>query len=83
MLAPSTPPRPLALDDAELDTVMRAAGVLNVVDRDPFLHAVAFALQQQPELGPGIVARVCAEAQKRFWRPPALDARVNGGKYAR
>jgi hypothetical protein len=83
MLAPSSSPRPLALSDSELDTIMRAARVLAVADRDSFLHAVAFALQQQPELGPGIVARVAAEMQKRFFRPPELAGHNHGGKHGR
>jgi len=74
---------PIALSDSELDTVMRAAGVLNVADRDNFLRDVATGLAGR-ELGDGIVARVCAEAQKRFWRAPELDGPGNhGGKYGR
>jgi len=61
---------------------MRAARVLNVADRDPFLRAVACALQQQPALGDGIVARTCAEIQRRFWVAPEIDGRGVGGKYA-
>ena len=52
---------PIALSDDQLHTVMRAAGVLNVADRDDFLRTVAHALAGR-ELGDGIVARVCAEA---------------------
>src|SRR5262245_36256880 len=74
---------PIRLSDSELNTVMRAAAVLNIADRDPFLRAVAESLAGR-ELGDGIVARVCAEAQKRFWRPPELDGRPAGlSKYAR
>jgi hypothetical protein len=72
----------LALSDNQLETVMRAAGVLNIYDRDEFLRAVAHELAGR-ELGDGIVGRVCAELQKRFWRPPELDGRTAGGKYAR
>src|SRR5262249_46664045 len=74
---------PIALSDSELATVMRAAAVLNVADRDPFLRAVADALAGR-EFGDGIVSRTCAELQKRFWRPPELDGRPAGlSKYAR
>ena len=52
---------PIAFSDDQLHTVMRAAGVLNVADRDDFLRTVAHALAGR-ELGDGIVARVCAEA---------------------
>jgi hypothetical protein len=72
----------LSLSDDQLSTVMRAAGALNVADRDPFLRAVALAGR---EIGDGVVGRVCAEAQKQFFRPPELDGRGNnhGGKYGR
>jgi len=49
---------------------MRAASVLNTFDRDDFLRAVAHELAGREPLGDGIVGRVCAELQKRFWRPP-------------
>jgi hypothetical protein len=76
----SSPSRPLALSDSEITTVMSAAAVLNVADRDAFLRGVAAALQQLPELGDGAVARVCREIQSRYWRAPAL--RPYDGKYA-
>jgi hypothetical protein len=73
---------PIALTDNQLSTVMRAAGALHVSDRDAFLRAVAATLATR-EIGDGTVGRVCAELQKRFFRPPENDARVAGGKYAR
>jgi len=76
---------PIRLTDDQLSTVMRAAGALNVYDRDDFLRAVATELAGR-ELGDGIVGRVCAEAQKRFFRPPEIDGRGGNhhvGKYAR
>ena len=81
MLAPS--PRPLALDDAQITTIMRSARVLAPRDRDEFMRSVAQVLQQQPELGDGIVARVCREVQRRYWRAPEVEARGAGGKYSR
>jgi len=80
MLAPSSP-RPLALTDSEITTIMAAARVLAVADRDAFLHAVATALATLPAVGDGIVARVCREVQQRYWRAPELHERP--GKYAR
>jgi len=76
---------PIRLTDSELSTVMRAAGALNLADRDSFLRAVATELAGR-EIGDGSVARVCAEAQKRFFRPPEIDGRGGNhhvGKYAR
>jgi hypothetical protein len=72
----------LTLSDNQLSAVMRAAGALNVADRDPFLRAVAHALAGR-ELGDGIVGRACAEVQKRFWRPPEIGGRHVGGKHGR
>jgi hypothetical protein len=72
----------LSLSVDQLNTVMRAAGALNVADRDPFLRAVAHALAGR-EIGDGVVGRTCAELQKRFWRPPEFDRRNHGGKHGR
>jgi hypothetical protein len=65
----------LRLTDAELDAVMNAARPLDPGLRDPFLQAVATALQQDcsGEIGPGTVARVCREMQRQFFSPPDLD----------
>jgi hypothetical protein len=63
---------PIRLSDVELDAVMAAARPLPVERRDAFLQAVAGALQGR-ELGPGVVHRVCAEAQRAFFDPPDLS----------
>ena len=55
---------PLALSDAQLDCVLRAAEPLDVADRDLFLRDVARALDGQ-ELGDGTLARTCREIQRR------------------
>ena len=78
MLAPS--PRPLALSDSEIAHIRSAARVLAVADRDAFLRSVAFALEQLPELGDGVVSRTCREIQSRYWRPPEF---TTGSKHAR
>ena len=72
--------RPIALSDSQLDTVMRACAALHVADRDDFLRMVAQTLAGR-EIGDGLVGRVCAELQKRFWRPPEIDGRNHVGKY--
>jgi hypothetical protein len=64
---------PISLTDVQLDAVMRAAAPLAIADRDPFLRAVAEALQGCQELGDGTVYRIVAEAQRRFWDPPLMD----------
>jgi hypothetical protein len=62
---------PLALTDAQLDAIHRAAWPLAAADRAPFLEAVAAKLSEHPELlGDGHIARVCVEVQRQFWTPP-------------
>jgi hypothetical protein len=63
---------PIKLSDDELSAVMSAAQPLPVDLRDPFLHAVASALQGR-EVGPGSVHRVCRELQREFFAPPDLS----------
>jgi hypothetical protein len=62
---------PLRLTDEQLDIVMRAAEPLASADRGSFLEAVAGELQGQ-EIGDGIVARICAELQRRYLSPPVV-----------
>ena len=72
---------PIALTDAQLDTIHRLAWPLLPVDRAPFLQAVASKLAEHPELmGDGYLARIAVECQRRFWTPPDIDA---SGKYGR
>jgi len=63
---------PLHLTDAELDSVLRAARPLAHDARDAFLLHVAQQLSMCTEVGPGVVSRVCREAQKKFFDPPDL-----------
>jgi hypothetical protein len=62
---------------------MAAARPLDPELRDPFLRSVANALQGQTMIGPGVVARVCAEMQRQFFTPPDLSAAApgRGSKY--
>jgi hypothetical protein len=65
--------QPLRLSDAELDAVFAACRPLDPDLRDPFLQAVAHALQDcNGEIGPGMVARVCRDMQQQFFNPPDL-----------
>jgi hypothetical protein len=64
---------PIRLTDSELDAVMAAARPLPVARRDAFLQQVAAELRHCNELGPGVVHRVCAETQRRFFDPPDLS----------
>jgi hypothetical protein len=72
---------PLRLSDDELDAVMAAARPLDPDLRDPFLRAVANALQGR-EVGPGTVARTCAELQWQFFHPPDPSRSAGTSKYS-
>jgi hypothetical protein len=63
---------PIRLSDSELSAVFDAARPLPVERRDAFLQQVAATLSACREVGPGIVHRVCADVQRRFWDPPDL-----------
>src|SRR5262245_41798265 len=56
----------LRLSDSELTAVMAAARPIDPDLRDPFLRAVASALQGQTVIGPGVVALTCAELLPRL-----------------
>jgi len=62
---------PIRLSDSELDAVMAAARPIAVDRRDAFLQQVAAELQGR-QIGPGLVHRVCAEAQRQYFDPPDL-----------
>jgi hypothetical protein len=63
----------LKLDDAELDIVMAACRPLDPHRRDAFMVEVAAELARYPELGPGVVHRVCATVQRRHYDFPDLS----------
>jgi hypothetical protein len=65
---------PIRLTDSELSAIRPLDPDL----RDPFLRAVASALQGQTVIGPGVVARTCAELQRQFFHPPDLSAGAAG-----
>ena len=69
---------PLSLTDSEMQTVMTAAAPLPPQDRDKFLRDVAAELAKHPEIGAGLVARVAAEAQRRYFAPPTFHANAVG-----
>jgi hypothetical protein len=59
---------PLNLSDEELRAIMNAAAPLHPIDRPAFLQAVASALGAYPpeRVGPGLVAQVAKECQRKF-----------------
>jgi hypothetical protein len=42
---------------------------------------IARALGGLPEVGDGIVARTCAEIQRRYWSPPDLSRAAGASKW--
>jgi len=74
---------PVRLSDSELDAVMLAARPLDHNVRDAFLQHVAEELSTCTEIGPGVVGRVCREAQRKFFDPPQIDGPGAGSKYNR
>lgn len=73
------PEKPLRLTDNQLAAVLRAAEPLAVGDRGAFLQDVAAALQGQ-ELGDGMVYRVVAQMQWRYYDPPILGTEPRWGR---
>jgi hypothetical protein len=65
-------PAVISLSDDELRAIMAAASPLRPRDRDAFLLDVAAELAKRAELGPGIVARLARELQRRHFDPPNL-----------
>ena len=74
------PSRPLSLTDEQMTALLRAAQPLDRDLREPFLLAVARALQGRELLGDGEVFRTIRETQRQFWHPPLATAWP--GKYA-
>jgi hypothetical protein len=74
---------PIRLTDSELDAIFAAARPLDMRMRDPFLQRVASELGRCGELGPGVIHRICATAQREFFEPPELGngAPGRGAKY--
>ena len=75
---------PISLTDAELEVVMSAARPLQPHERDQFLRDVAAELERyRSDIGPGLVARVAREAQRKVFDPPSFSGDRGVGKYAR
>lgn len=66
---------PISLSDAEFEAIERYAQPLSPADRSHFLATVAMRLRAETTLGPGLITRICAEAQRAY-----LDRAVGGRK---
>ena len=64
--------QPIHLSDDELQAVMNACRQLQLRDRDRFLKAVAEAIAELPERGPGSVHRAITTVWKVCFDPPDL-----------
>jgi hypothetical protein len=64
--------QPIALSDDELTAIMDAARPLAPCDRDRFLRAVAQAIVDLPERGPGSVYRAIHATFRMHFDPPDL-----------
>jgi hypothetical protein len=64
--------------DDQLNAVMRAAEPLAPDTRGAFLQAAAAALAGQ-ELGDGVVYRVIAQVQRKYYDPPIMTAPTRWG----
>ena len=69
---------PLRLSDNELDAIMAAARPIAPDRRDAFVQEVANSLARCGELGPGVVHRVVAQAQRQHFDPPDLAVGTRG-----
>jgi hypothetical protein len=67
----------ISLSDDELRSVMQAAAPIDPRDRGAFLRDVASELAKYSELGPGVVGRVVANLQRKYFDPPNFQ---NGGR---
>ena len=67
----------LSLDDSELSAIMASAQPLAPPDRDLFMRDVAAELAKHSERGPGLVGRICATTQRRYFSPPDLKGSVS------
>jgi hypothetical protein len=67
--------QPICLTDSELTAVMNAAKPLQPRDRDRFLRAVAEAIAELPEIGPGAVHRAIASVWQQHFVAPDLRVR--------
>jgi hypothetical protein len=69
----------ITLSDSELAAIVDAARPLQPRDRDQFLRDVAAELGRYELLGPGIVGRVVARTQRKYFVAPVLHVGKHDG----
>jgi hypothetical protein len=63
----------LRLSDTELDIVFAACRPIAPHRRSAFMTDIAAELARYPELGPGVVHRICATVQRKHFDVPDLS----------
>jgi hypothetical protein len=61
-------PTPLSVTDEQMNMILAPAAPLQLVDRGPFLEALALTLRSEPTVGDGVVSRCCRQLQHEFMR---------------
>lgn len=62
--------KPLRLSDQQQSTILRASYALEPAAQKLLHERVLEELQAVPELGDGVVHRVCRSVQRELWTPP-------------
>jgi hypothetical protein len=66
--------KPIALTDAEMNTILELAAPLSVEARDRFLIELASELAScDAMLGPGLIYRLGHAVQRRIFMPPSIN----------
>jgi hypothetical protein len=74
-----SPPPPLAFHDELVRIVRTAAAPLLPGTRGKFYERVDALLREEPgPLGPGLIGRICAKAQREFVSAPDAATTVDG-----
>jgi hypothetical protein len=73
----------IRLTSEQLDAVQRAAAPLAPDRRQAFIDQVTAALQGMPEIGPGNLHRVIADAQREHFDPPRFADGLSTPRWSR
>jgi hypothetical protein len=73
--------KPLQLSPTQQETLLRAAYPLAPADKEIFAERVIEQLAAAPELGDGLVSRVCRAVQRELWNPPIDELRYRHGPH--